>query len=44
MISLTIPHNMGHHTIKKIIQEYGVTNTKEEVNFQKSPFPVEKYF
>ena len=32
------------HTMKNIIQEYWVTKTKYEVQFQKSPFPIDTYF
>ena len=33
-----------YHIIKNIIQLYWVTNTKEEVKFQKSHFPVDASF
>ena len=31
-----------YHTTKNIIQECWVTNTKDEVQFQQSPFAVDK--
>ena len=30
--------------MKNIIQKYWVTKTKDDVKFQKSPFPVDRYF
>ena len=43
-IEYGISIDQTNHIIKNIIQGYWVTKTKYEVNFQKSPFPVDTYF